>query len=194
MQLSVLILFVVTAQVSDQEDWIEQGMVRKVFDLASDSKVRKELEISDRQLEKLRKVKAEFTNRLNRVNKETKSLPRKEAKQAQKKIWKEVHEWTIGELDQIFIRHQLQRLNQIARQEPVKIVAKGDRFKMYVIMARQLGLSDKEIAAFQKDVNKEKEEYQKKLEALTKETDRAVFKHLPPKTQAKVREVFGDIF
>lgn len=194
MQLSVLILFVVTAQVSDQEDWIEQGMVRKVFDLASDSKVRKELEISDRQLEKLRKVKAEFTNRLNRVNKETKSLPRKEAEQAQKKIWKEVHEWTIGELDQIFIRHQLQRLNQIARQEPVKIVAKGDRFKMYVIMARQLGLSDKEIAAFQKDVNKEKEEYQKKLEALTKETDRAVFKHLPPKTQAKLREVFGDIF
>ena len=37
---------------------------------------------------------------------------------------------------------------------------------MYVIMARQLGLSDKEIAAFQKDVNKENDEYQKKLEAL----------------------------
>ena len=201
MKISVLIFFAILvqanlcfAQSGDQERWIEQNMVRNVFDLADNSKVRKELEIADFQMKELRKLKSEYTDRLNRISEETRSLPKAEAEQARARIWKDVHESTILRLDKILLRHQMQRLNQIAKQGPIKLVAKGDRFKMYVIMARQLGLSDKEIDTFQKNVAKEKNEFQEKLADLTKKTDQAVFEHLPAKAQAKLKEVFGEIF
>ena len=183
-----------SAQSVDQRRWIEENMVRNVFDLAKNSTVRRELEIADFQLQELTKLKAEYIKGLERLSEETRSFSKREAERARTKIWEEIHDSTIKKLDEILLPHQFQRLKQIAKQGPIRIGAKGDRFKMYVIMARQLGLSEKEIKLFEEKVAKEKIQYQKKLANLAKETDQAVFQHLPAKTRARLNEAFGEIY
>ncbi len=196
-----LMLFIISvpanfcvAQSKDQENWLETGeKIRQVFNLAKDSGIRTELEIVDSQVKKLEELKAEYIERGNEISAETKSLAGKEAQQVTSQMWQENHKTTLKEIEKILLPHQVKRLNQIARQSSIKFVARGDRFKMYIVIANQMGLSDSELKAFQKKVMKEKQEYEQNLRELMKKTDQAVFRHLPKKAQKRVDELFGDI-
>ncbi len=183
------------AQSKDEKDWLERAdKIRQVFDLAKDPRIRTELEIVNFQVKELEMLKAKYTDRVKQIGEETKSLSSKDAEKLAAEMWKENQISTVKEIEQILLPHQMKRLNQIARQRPIKFVSRGDRFRMYIVMANRLDLSDAEIESFKKNVMKEKQEYEKRLKELMKETDKAVFKHLPKKARAKISELFGEIY
>lgn len=183
------------AQTKDERGGLERDdKIRQVFDLAKDPRIRVELEIVDYQVEKLEMLKAEYSGRIQQVGEEAKSLSNKKGEKLMSEKWEEIQISTVKKIERVLLPHQIKRLNQLARQRPIKFVARGDRFKMYIVMANQLDLSDEEIESFKKNVMKEKQEHEKKMRELMAKTDSAVRQHLPKKAREKYNEMFGEIY
>ena len=214
--LSLLILFLVAAPLhsqrvemaEEQKKQMEtQFIMQQLMMLGHDSELRKELEVVEDQVEKVKKLSQDYQKEMMKFYSDNREMIEEmqklyqdgetEAAQEMGKAYQEKNrEFMQGHMEkvqEVLLPHQIDRLKQIAKQQQTKLMNRfNDEFGVAVSLADELGLTAQEKKRLIDTVKKARDEYYKTVEAAKKKAKDKILGVLTTEQKEKMTELIGD--
>ena len=184
-----------------------QQMMMKLMNIASNSELRKDLELIDDQLEELKDISAEFQQSLSNPKYIERSMEIRRAIDAgddkeARRIGAELQSDMLKvsrnlklKLKETLLPHQLSRMKQIARKSSLARKSEyKDEFGIAMALSDELELNKEEKAKLKRITEQAREEYYDELENLKRKTHKKILAALPRKKRDHLVELVGDLF
>lgn len=209
---SISIIFLSRSSACGQDKDEDKGrqnffLMRQLQSLANNQKLKKELEVSDDQLEEMKEVMANYqsstrSGKLAEIGKEYGEIRRKNPKdkrlEALGKKWGEeirvLQDKAFERVEEIFLPFQLDRIRQVAKQQNIRRTKRSDYFGIPLSLAGDIELSSSKKEKLEKLTNKVRQEYFEEIEQLRKKKMQTILKSLSSKDRKQIEELVGDLF
>ena len=179
-----------------------------IFKLVLDSEMlQKDIEISKGQVAKISERLQAYTKEISEARREY-SRKRNEARANGERIDRI---WLLDRLDEveaehskkiktILLKHQIRRVDQIAKQYWLKVYHLGgfggsyDEFLIPIAAAKEIGLEKEDADKLQKVIEEKRSEFYEEVAKLRKKKIREIVNSLPAEPKRKFDESIGPLF
>jgi len=161
-------------------------------DLLRRSDVRKELELSDRQIEELEGLNGGRGEQMRELFSGLRGLSREGQAEKLRDAVAKAGEETQKRINDILLPHQSKRLNQLAVQ--YRLRGGTSRTLSNDTIADELGITDKQKEKIQEKSNELQSELNEKIAELRKEMQEELLRELTPKQRQAWKKMIGDRF
>ena len=156
--------------------------------------VRRELEITDDQLEELRELGRDREGQRadrERLREELEGLSNEERRDKIRELREQRSEDMKAQLGEVLLPQQIRRLEQIAVQQTMQAGGQG---LLRGQVADQLGITDEQRETIEKKAGELQKEFAKKMQKLRDEMQSELLKELTAEQRDKYREMIGESF
>lgn len=176
--------------------FMTEGMMvpQDVFSLANNTGVQKEIELVDDQLQQIRKINKEFSEKMSEQVKELTSGGMNPEKGAGlSKLIHELNEQKNSKMEGILLPHQFDRLRQISLQVEMKNNGEASTLAGEKI-AEELGLTDEQKERLKTRSEEIKKELEEKIARLKEQAQEELLGELTREQRKKLDEMTGTKF
>lgn len=186
-----------------------QMFMSQLMQLGFNDELRKDLEIVDDQVKTVKKLAQDYQKEMMEFHMQNRDLgleiqelyqagKHEEARQLSEEFQQKNQGFSQGYMDkakEILLPHQIERLQQIARQQRAKNSNQfGDEFGTAISLADEIGLSAEEKKRLVDAVKAARKEYYETVNAAKTKAKEKIMSSLTTDQQAKLNELLGDEF
>ena len=156
--------------------------------------VRRELEITDDQMEELRELAQDRGGQRGnreRLREELEGLSDEERREKIREMRDSRTEETKAQLSEVLLPQQIRRLEQLSAQQAMRAGGQG---MLRGPLAEQLGITDEQREVIEKKAEELQQEFNEKMQKLREDMQEELMKELTAEQRDKFREIMGDSF